>query len=927
MALLLTSTPSHSRADVISAEFTRALMAPDLIGTAAMTQPTSSTIVQDRSMVISQLQALVAQLTKQLADLLAQKAAQQGSDVASALPRVSHLSLTRTLSYGSKGDDVASLQRFLIQEGLLPPDFATGFFGRATEKAVQAWQTRTGIISSGTPESTGYGVVGVKTRATFGTHRTNAVTGNTGTPSASMPDLSGRTPTSGVGGTGSLSGSSAGSASVGMSGGAGINSGPDTAQAASSGSSAIAPVVTAGVKKDLISDYGDVSQASFIRAIADAREYFKQNASSTYVLMIPAGTFDLTAIPAGTNPKGVIDVSGIRPDLGGQFTIQGAGEDKTTLIMRDDKVNGSDIFGIYGTDVYRTTFRGINFSRPHYKVSQGHVVSESKGKIVLDIQDGFPSPLDIFETSWQQGDPVRRFLKQYTDSTDNPRIIPEDQGNTQIPWLSAAQVSGTPGRWEFALVQSNLTPAYPVGALVGIKSKFNGTAYWFCRGSDITFDHVRWTHEARGVFRCGINNVRVTNSSIVRPPPINGQAAALSTTGGGPQIGQPNDPQSSGHVVENNTFIATGDNSIAFFNASGVVRNNTIIDSFSPGILLYFSPDVELENNSILGTTILRQDAHCEFPDGSGVIVPFGSEVTAYQSATVPAGQQCVSQQRQCVIQGLTGTYAYASCVAPPKSCTFGTSTIQSGQSVTAYVEPLVAAGSTCTQEQRVCTDGTLSGSYPYSSCSVSAPQAAFETIGSGLPSSWRGIQSTLTGDPQSGWNFTETANAGAHYLALASFPPQTTTSDTWRVRVYAKTLSGSSRDIVRIVVRNNDNAANSTSYARCSLTAGTVVASHAGYDSSGLGALARGDGDWRVCELVVKPDSLASASLRIFVQLEDSSGNVSYIGDGSSGIVLRDITVERKIPIVSFGPIRAQLASVLAALDALIRTMLVTNP
>jgi hypothetical protein len=130
----------------------------------------------------------------------------------------------------------------------------------------------------------------------------------------------------------------------------------------------------------------------------------------------------------------------------------------------------------------------------------------------------------------------------------------------------------------------------------------------------------------------------------------------------------------------------------------------------------------------------------------------------------------------------------------------------------------------------------------------------------------------------------------------------------------------------VRIVVRNNDNAANSTSYARCSLIAGTVVASHAGSDSSGLGAFASGDGDWRVCELIVKPDSLASASLRIFVQLEDSSGNVSYTGDGSSGIVLRDITVERKTPAVSFGPIRAQLASVLAALDAVIKTMFVTN-
>ena len=49
----------------------------------------------------------------------------------------------------------------------------------------------------------------------------------------------------------------------------------------------------------------------------------------------------------------------------------------------------------------------------------------------------------------------------------------------------------------------------------------------------------------------------------------------------------------------------------------------------------------------------------CSF---DGKAVPSGSSVTAYQAATVPAGDVCVSQKRTCTDGVLSGTYAYASC-------------------------------------------------------------------------------------------------------------------------------------------------------------------------------------------------------------------------------------------------------------------------
>ena len=72
---------------------------------------------------------------------------------------------TRNLARGSRGDDVRTLQQFLIAQNLLSPASATGFFGLLTEGAVKNFQALRGIVSSGSPLSTGWGSVGPRTRA------------------------------------------------------------------------------------------------------------------------------------------------------------------------------------------------------------------------------------------------------------------------------------------------------------------------------------------------------------------------------------------------------------------------------------------------------------------------------------------------------------------------------------------------------------------------------------------------------------------------------------------------------------------------------------------------------------------------------------------------------------------------------------------
>jgi len=72
--------------------------------------------------------------------------------------------LERALSLGMSGTDVMDLQRFLVAQGLLSQGGISGYYEAQTELAVRKWQASHGIVSSGSAETTGYGVVGPRTR-------------------------------------------------------------------------------------------------------------------------------------------------------------------------------------------------------------------------------------------------------------------------------------------------------------------------------------------------------------------------------------------------------------------------------------------------------------------------------------------------------------------------------------------------------------------------------------------------------------------------------------------------------------------------------------------------------------------------------------------------------------------------------------------
>ena len=78
--------------------------------------------------------------------------------------------ITSSLSTGSSGSQVTELQTYLATNAsIYPSGLITGYFGVLTEAAVQRFQAREGIVSSGTAATTGYGRVGPQTRARLNT--------------------------------------------------------------------------------------------------------------------------------------------------------------------------------------------------------------------------------------------------------------------------------------------------------------------------------------------------------------------------------------------------------------------------------------------------------------------------------------------------------------------------------------------------------------------------------------------------------------------------------------------------------------------------------------------------------------------------------------------------------------------------------------
>ena len=335
---------------------------------------------------------------------------------------------------------------------------------------------------------------------------------------------------------------------------------------------------------------GGVSLASINGAIDQARSSFRSQPNDTVIIQLPAGRFPMVVSGAQHS----IDVGDIAPGPAGHLVLRGLGPTRTVLVFDTDAPE------IVGRNTSHVTFSDLHFTLARMEVSQGHVVALTPGTVDVRIQDGFPGPGELIAGADK---PNGRYLRRCTDSPTDSHII-ESEDNRQIFWRDAQQIS--PGLWRLYLGRQRGDELH-VGDFIAVKSKNEeSNAYRFFGGTDFNFDDVLWTRASRGVFRGGMSNVHILNATIRRDPPVFGQTPCLSSAGGGPQIGQPRDPPTTGDLVQNFFAEGTGDDALAFFNASGRVSNATISGSFARGILL-FNSDIALSDLHMDASPVLRR--------------------------------------------------------------------------------------------------------------------------------------------------------------------------------------------------------------------------------------------------------------------------------------------------------------------------------
>lgn len=366
-------------------------------------------------------------------------------------------------------------------------------------------------------------------------------------------------------------------------------------------------------------------------AIQRAHANFSANQDQVYIINLPGGRYNILPDPLQpvNEQRGLIRTNGFKFRNQGSQTfrthrliIRGQGMYKTTLVFPVENTN------ISGSNASRIRWEHLHFTKDRLKTTQGQIKEVNSDHLVVELELGFPNlrPYEkggIFNNGLDHGRKIRKYVNPIDGPPEYVRLDNAIPGGYK--WTYARKkFPGAPRNrlWKVYFHNDHIPhiTKFNVDDLVGIKSKHGGQAYKFVNSFDIAFDHVMWTHEARGVFK-GAHYIQITNSTAGPDPWIDnhfsnvwpdgirrtGVEQYLATSSGGPQIGSPPDNPinwlqlsadkrsaavtaehgGSNHVVENNQFIRLGDDPIGLFNVEKnvVVKNNRVVDGPARALL------------------------------------------------------------------------------------------------------------------------------------------------------------------------------------------------------------------------------------------------------------------------------------------------------------------------------------------------------
>lgn len=122
---------------------------------------------------MSDLQARIEELKRVVSNLQLQTFETNVAKSDGAYAIKNACTITKTLSLNMRdqfdGGEVAKLQSFLSKKKYLAVDKISGVFGTSTQQALGAWQSDNGLASARSASSTGYGILGPRSRALLAT--------------------------------------------------------------------------------------------------------------------------------------------------------------------------------------------------------------------------------------------------------------------------------------------------------------------------------------------------------------------------------------------------------------------------------------------------------------------------------------------------------------------------------------------------------------------------------------------------------------------------------------------------------------------------------------------------------------------------------------------------------------------------------------
>jgi hypothetical protein len=326
----------------------------------------------------------------------------------------------------------------------------------------------------------------------------------------------------------------------------------------------------------------------------------------------------------------------------------------------------------------------------------------------------------------------------------------------------------------------NLVLQQQTVAATCISSDQSGCNNYGCKGNQ-----TGWTLSARAPYTC-------TGPVLINPSTTKTLSLTVTVSGSRPANPTLNIWPDSQNIT---TIQSTGIHA-NFAAASGDNLTSTALNvNFPTGAV--FSNPLWLSGNwaTILGYGPVSRYDYTFAPTVPGTYTFLPYAETGVYSSWASYGQQVVVNVTNPLCSaalngGATGTYPSCICInagaytssnnscANPNSCTFNGFSVPSGNSVTAYQSSSVTSPATCASvsQTRTCTNGALSGSYTYGSCTVTIPSGVISSALTATPSRvHKGGTTTLT------WGTTGMTNGCT--VTSSDNPPQTlstlTTSPT----------------------------------------------------------------------------------------------------------------------------------------------------